>query len=70
MVRKDGEVMLTHLVVWKYKPEVEQAIRDEHVKQLRRLAGIISEIQTLAVGFDSIARARSFRASSIRGGVA
>jgi hypothetical protein len=52
--------MLTHIVVWKYKPEVEQVIRDEHVKQLRRLARIISEVQTLAVGFDSLKLARSY----------
>jgi len=44
--------MLTHIVVWKYKPEIEQAIRDDHVAQLRRLASIIKEIKSLSVGFD------------------
>ena len=52
--------MLTHLVVWKYKAEVEQAIRDEHVNQLRRLAGIIKEVQTMAVGFDVLKLPRSY----------
>ncbi len=52
--------MLTHIVVWKYKPEVEQAIRDDHVAQLRRLASIIKEIESLSVGFDVLKLPRSY----------
>jgi len=52
--------MLTHIVVWKYKTEIEQPIRDEHVAQLRRLAGIIPEVETLAVGFDVLNLPRSY----------
>ena len=52
--------MLTHIVVWKYKPEIEQAIREEHVTQLNRLAGIIAEVETLSVGFDVLRLPRSY----------
>ena len=52
--------MLTHIVVWKYKPEIEQAIREEHVAQLRRLASIIKEVESLSVGFDVLHLARSY----------
>ena len=52
--------MLTHIVVWKYKGDIEQAIRDEHVAQLRRLAGIIDQVETLSVGFDVLKLPRSY----------
>ncbi len=53
-------LMLTHIVVWKYRAEVEQAIREEHVAGLRRLASIIPEVESLSVGFDSLHLARSY----------
>src|ERR1700726_1993576 len=52
--------MLTHLVVWKYRPEVEQAIREEHVTLLRSLAPLISEVESLSVGFDVLHLPRSY----------
>ena len=52
--------MLTHLVVWKYKTEIEQAIREEHVAQLRRLHSLIKEVESLSVGFDVLHLARSY----------
>ena len=52
--------MLTHIVIWKYKTEIEQPIRDEHVAQLRRLAAIIPEVETLSVGFDVLNLPRSY----------
>src|SRR5258707_6590373 len=52
--------MLTHIVIWKYKPEIESAIREEHVLQLTRLAGIIDEVETLSVGFDVLKLPRSY----------
>jgi hypothetical protein len=52
--------MLTHIVAWKYKADIEQAIREEHVAQLRRLASIIEEVESLAVGFDVLHLARSY----------
>ena len=44
--------MVTHLVVWKYREDVPQAIRDEHQAQLRALRNIVPGIESLAVGFD------------------
>ena len=52
--------MLTHIVMWKYRPEVELPIREEHVTLLRSLAGQIAEVQSLAVGFDVVHLARSY----------
>ena len=52
--------MLTHVVVWKYRTEIEQAIRKEHVALLRNLASIIKEVESLSVGFDVVHLARSY----------
>jgi Stress responsive A/B Barrel Domain len=53
-------VMLTHIVVWKYRADVEQLVRDEHVRMLRSLTSLIKEVQSLAVGFDVVKVPRSF----------
>jgi hypothetical protein len=52
--------MLTHIVVWKYRPDVEQFAREEHVNLLRKLASIIPEAKTLSVGFDTLFLPRSY----------
>ena len=52
--------MLTHIVVWKYKPEVSEEQRREHVERLRRLREIIPEIQSFAVGRDVLGLPRSY----------
>jgi hypothetical protein len=52
--------MLTHIVVWKYRSEIEQAIREEHVARLRNLASIIKEVESLSVGFDTLRLPRSY----------
>lgn len=52
--------MLTHMVIWKYRADVEPDVRAEHVALLRRLASVIPEVQTLQVGFDTLQLPRSF----------
>ena len=52
--------MLTHIVVWKYRPEIEQVIRETHVAMLRGLAPIIKEVESLSVGFDIVHLPRSY----------
>ena len=52
--------MLTHIVVWKYKPEVDEARRRAHVERLRRLVGVIPEIESFAVGADVLRLPRSY----------
>ena len=52
--------MLTHIVIWKYKPEVSEEQRGEHVERLRRLAGLIPEIRSFAVGRDVLKLPRSY----------
>lgn len=57
--------MLTHIVIWKYKPEVSEEQRSEHVERLRRLDGIIPEIRSFAVGHDVLKLPRSFHAGLV-----
>src|SRR5882762_6562236 len=53
-------IMLTHIVVWKYRTEIEPELRADHVDRLRNLATIIKEVESLAVGFDTLHLSRSF----------
>jgi quinol monooxygenase YgiN len=52
--------MLTHVVIWKYRADVEPEVREEHVRLLRRLASVIKEVESLQVGFDVVKLPRSF----------
>ena len=52
--------MLTHIVIWKYRADVETEVREEHLRILRSLASAIKEVQSLAVGFDVVKLPRSF----------
>lgn len=52
--------MLTHIVIWKYREDVSEREREEHVAQLRSLPHLIPEIETFSVGFDVLRLARSF----------
>jgi hypothetical protein len=52
--------MLTHIVVWKYRSDVEREVREEHVRMLRRLPSVIKEVESLSVGFDVLKLPRSF----------
>ena len=52
--------MLTHIVVWKYRAEVSDAMRKEHVVLLKNLASTIPEAESLRVGFDTLHLARSY----------
>jgi hypothetical protein len=52
--------MLTHIVVWKYRSDVEDFEREEHVKLLRKLGTLIPEVRSLEVGFDTLHLPRSY----------
>lgn len=52
--------MLTHIVIWKYRDDVEQFAREEHVNLLRNLKNLIPEIQSLSVGSDTLFLPRSY----------
>ena len=52
--------MLTHIVVWKYRADVDEETRGEHVALLGRLASAIPEVESLRVGFDTLRLARSY----------
>lgn len=57
--------MLTHIVIWKYRPEVEQFAREEHVRLLGNLGRIISEVRSLVVGFDILRLPRSYHSGLV-----
>lgn len=52
--------MVTHIVIWKYRAEIDQQVREDHVRMLQRLVTVIPELQSLAVGFDVLDLPRSF----------
>ena len=52
--------MLFHIVCWKYKPETDEAAREDHRNKLRALVGIIPQIVGFDVGADILHLERSF----------
>ncbi len=52
--------MLTHIVVWKYRADIDLEVREEHVTLLRNLRSKVPHVQSLAVGFDTVHLARSY----------
>ena len=52
--------MLTHMVIWKYRTDIDEETRIEHVESLRRLATLIPEVKSLEVGFDVLNLPRSY----------
>lgn len=52
--------MLTHIVCWKYKPEITPETRAEHLAKLRNLPNVIDEIISFNVGTDILHLERSF----------
>jgi hypothetical protein len=52
--------MLTHIVCWKYKPEIDSAARSKHIESLRALTEVISDIVSFNVGADILHLERSF----------
>lgn len=52
--------MLIHIVCWKYRPEIDDARRQEHRDRLEALAKLIPELKRLDVGEDVLHLDRSF----------
>jgi hypothetical protein len=52
--------MLKHMVIWKYRSDVEQEVREEHIAMLRGLRSFIPELESLEVGFDVLKLSRSY----------
>ena len=52
--------MLTHIVLWKYREDVAQAARNEHVAALKSLPAVIPGIINFNVGFDMLHLERSY----------
>ena len=52
--------MLTHIVVWKYRAEVDQATRELHIADLRQLDSLVPGMLSLSVGADILHLPRSY----------
>lgn len=52
--------MLTHIVVWKYREDVPEERRREHVARLGRLPDLVPGILSFAVGADVLGLPRSY----------
>lgn len=52
--------MLTHIVIWKYRRDIEREVRADHVTLLRGLVDTIPEIVSFSVGFDMLHLPRSY----------
>jgi len=52
--------MLTHIVCWKYRGDVDETARENHRQRLRELKDIIDEVDSIAVGRDVLDLDRSF----------
>ena len=52
--------MLKHVVVWKYRTDIDIDIREEHITLLRNLSAVIPQIKSLSVGSDTLHLPRSY----------
>ena len=52
--------MLVHIVCWKYKPEITEDQRRDHISNLRSLPNIIDNMESFEVGADILHLERSF----------
>lgn len=52
--------MLTHIVVWKYKEETSEEMREEHRRKLKALPEVIPDIESFQVGADMLHLDRSY----------
>ena len=52
--------MLTHIVCWKYKPEITAETKKEHIAKLNDLPNHIPNIVSLKAGADILHLERSF----------
>ncbi|MFY9226634.1 MAG: Dabb family protein [Blastocatellia bacterium] len=54
--------MLTHIVIWKYREDIDEETRQEHRSKLRKLPGLMPEvdIKSFNVGADILHLERSY----------
>jgi hypothetical protein len=52
--------MLTHIVIWRYRADIEKEVREEHIHMLKKLKSVIKDIQSLSVGSDTVRLPRSY----------
>lgn len=52
--------MLIHIVVWKYRSDIPQDTRDQHLAMLSSLHSIVPGIESFAVGSDFLHSPKSY----------
>ena len=52
--------MITHIVCWKYKPDISEEQRSDHIAKLRALADVVPGTVSFSVGKDILHLDRSF----------
>ena len=52
--------MITHLVVWKYRADVPQETRDEHLALLQSIHSVVPGIESFSVGVDILHGPKSY----------
>ena len=52
--------MVTHIVMWKYRGDVPEEVREDHRRQLRALSNIVPGIESFSVGSDFLKSPRSY----------
>jgi len=57
--------MITHIVIWKYRADVEEKLREEHLAMLKKLTRKIRQIKSLSVGSDVLKLPRSYDAGLV-----
>jgi hypothetical protein len=46
--------------MWKYRADISDSIREDHLERLRSLSNIVPGIESFAVGFDTLHSPRSY----------
>ena len=52
--------MIKHIVCWKYREEITEEQRRDHIEKLRSLPSVIDNIESFEVGADILHLERSF----------
>ena len=52
--------MITHIVIWKYRADIEQNLREEHIAMLSALPTTTDYIKSFSVGPDVLRLPRSY----------
>jgi hypothetical protein len=52
--------MIVHMVLWKYRADISDSVREEHLQKLQSLRDVVPGIEHFAVGPDFLHTPRSY----------